>query len=67
MQKILGIKHNKRKGDVISFYKTDDKKNDFTDDPKLIAFTKYQELLKSTFKEQVTILGYDFDRDIASV
>jgi hypothetical protein len=53
----------KKAGEIIWYYKTD---TEVSIDPKGISITKYKEMLMSTMKDAVEILGYGDSESIAS-
>lgn len=51
---LLGVKA----GDVIWYFKTDNKKDGVSINPKEIGICKYKEILMATVKDALEILGY---------
>jgi DNA polymerase I len=65
-QRIVGNQLNAKEGDVIRYYKSDTKGKAHSD-PIFLSRTKYLQMLKSTFEDQLKVLGYDFMQDVIGV
>jgi DNA polymerase elongation subunit (family B) len=65
-QRIVGSQLNAKEGDVIKYYKSDTKGKAHSD-PIFLSRAKYLQMLKSTFEDQLKVLGYDFMQDIVGV
>jgi hypothetical protein len=57
---------NAEEGDIIKYYKSTTKGQGHSN-PSFLSRTKYLEMLKSTFEEQLKVLGYDFTKDVVGV
>lgn len=64
--KKIGMLLGAKAGDVIWYFKTDDKKAAVSIKPEDIGITKYKEMLMATMKEALEILGYGDSESIAS-
>jgi DNA polymerase, archaea type len=65
-QRIVGSQLNAKEGEIIKYYKSDTKgKAHF--DPIFLSRAKYLQMLKSTFEDQLKVLGYDFMQDVVGV
>jgi DNA polymerase I len=68
--KKIGMLLGAKAGDVIWYFKTDGKKGGVTINPEEIDIMKYKEMLMSTVKDALEILGYDtewvFDSNIGT-
>ena len=62
-QKILAKQTNADEGDVLKYYKSNTKGKAHSN-PVFISRSKYLEILKTTFFDQLKVLGYDFLRDV---
>ena len=62
-QKILAEQTNAEEGDVLKYYKSNTKGKAHTN-PAFISRSKYLEMLKTTFFDQLKVLGYDFLKDV---
>ena len=62
-QKILANQTSTVEGDVIKYYKSTTKGKAHSN-PAFISRTKYLEMLKTTFFDQLKVLGYDFLQDV---
>src|SRR5919109_1000941 len=60
--KKIGMLLGAKAGDVIWYFKTDDKKGGVTINPEEIGIRKYKEMLMATVKDALEILGYDTER-----
>lgn len=65
-QRIVGNQLNAKEGDVIKYYKSDTKGKAHSD-PIFLSRNKYLQMLKSTFEDQLKVLGYDFMQDVVGV
>jgi DNA polymerase elongation subunit (family B) len=65
-QRIVGSQLNAKEGDVIKYYKSDTKGKAHSD-PIFLSHNKYLQMLKSTFEDQLKVLGYDFVQNIVGV
>jgi hypothetical protein len=65
-QRIVGNQVNAKEGGIIKYYKSDTKGKAHSD-PDLLSRTKYLQMLKSTFEDQLKVLGYDFTHDVVGV
>jgi hypothetical protein len=65
-QRIVGNQVNAKEGDVIRYYKSDTKGKAHSN-PIFLSRTKYLQMLKSTFEDQLKVLGYDFMQDVVGV
>jgi DNA polymerase elongation subunit (family B) len=64
--KKIGMLLGAKTGDVIWYFKTDSKKAGVTINPEEIGITKYKEMLMSTVKLALEILGYKTERIFTS-
>jgi DNA polymerase elongation subunit (family B) len=62
-QKILAKQTNAEEGDVLRYYKSNTKGKAHSN-PAFISRSKYLEMLKTTFFDQLKVLGYDFLQDV---
>jgi DNA polymerase elongation subunit (family B) len=62
-QKILARQTNAEEGNVLKYYKSDTKGKAHSN-PAFISRSKYLEMLKTTFFDQIKVLGYDFLQDV---
>jgi len=65
-QRIIGSQLNAKEGDVIRYYKSDIKGKAHSNHI-FISRAKYLQMLKSTFEDQLKVLGYDFMQDVVGV
>lgn len=65
-QNILGHQVNAKEGDTISYHKSTTKGQAHFN-PAFLSRTKYLQMMKSTFGQQLAVLGYDFERDVVGV
>jgi DNA polymerase, archaea type len=65
-QRIVGSQLNAKEGDIIKYYKSDTKGKAHSD-PIFLSRIKYLQMLKSTFEDQLKVLGYDFMKDVVGV
>jgi hypothetical protein len=65
-QRIVGSQLNAKEGDIIKYYKSDIKGKAHSD-PIFLSRAKYIQMLKSTFEDQLKVLGYDFMQDVVGV
>jgi DNA polymerase elongation subunit (family B) len=65
-QRIIGSQLNAKEGDTIKYYKSDTKSKAHSD-PIFLSRAKYLQMLKSTFEDQLKVLGYDFMQDVVGV
>ena len=64
-QRIIGNQVGAKEGDTIKYYKSTNSKAH--SNPALLSRAKYLDMMKSTFEEQLKVLGYDFIKDVAGV
>ena len=62
-QKILANQTSAEEGDVLKYYKSNTKGKAHSN-PAFISRSKYLEMLKTTFFDQLKVLGYDFLQDV---
>ena len=62
-QRIVGTQVGAKEGDTIKYYKSTIKGQGHSN-PSFLSRTKYLEMLRSTFEEQLKVLGYDFMNDV---
>jgi DNA polymerase elongation subunit (family B) len=62
-QRILAKQTNAEEGDVLKYYKSNTKGKAHAN-PAFISRSKYLNMLKTTFFEQLKVLGYDFLQDV---
>jgi DNA polymerase I len=65
-QCIVGSQLNAKEGDPIKYYKSDTKGKAHPN-PIFLSRAKYLQMLKSTFEDQLKVLGYDFMKDVVGV
>jgi DNA polymerase I len=65
-QKILANQTGAREADLLKYYKSTNKGKAHTN-PVFISRSKYLEILKTTFADQLRMLGYDFLKDVIGV
>lgn len=65
-QRIVGTQVGAKEGDAIKYYKST-AKGQAHSNPSFLSRTKYLEMLRSTFEEQLKVLGYDFTKDVVGV
>jgi DNA polymerase, archaea type len=65
-QRIVGSQVGAKEGDTIKYYKSTTKGQAHSN-PALLSRAKYLEMMKSTFKEQLKVLGYDFMKYVVGV
>jgi hypothetical protein len=65
-QRIIGNQVGAKEGDTIKHYKSTTKGQAHSN-PTLLSRTKYLEMMKSTFENQLKVLGYDFIKDVIGV
>jgi DNA polymerase I len=65
-QRIIGNQVGAKEGDTIKYYKSTTI-GQVHSNPALLSRAKYLEMMKSTFEEQLKVLGYDFIRDVVGV
>jgi hypothetical protein len=56
--KKIGMLLRAKAGDVIWYFKTDDKKAGVSINPQEIGISKYKEMLMATVKDALEVLGY---------
>lgn len=64
--KIIGRQLNASEGDTVKYYKSKTKGNAHSD-PAFVSRLKYLEMMKSTFEDQLGVLGYDFMHDVIGI
>jgi DNA polymerase elongation subunit (family B) len=64
-QRIVGNQARAKEGDTIKYYKSTN--GQAHSNPALLSRTKYLDMMKSTFEEQLKVLGYDFVKDVVGV
>jgi DNA polymerase, archaea type len=62
-QKILAKQTSAEEGDVLKYYKSNTRGKAHSN-PAFISRSKYLEMLKTTFSDQLKVLGYDFLQDV---
>ena len=62
-QKILANQTSAEEGDVLKYYKSNTRGKAHSDSA-FISRSKYLEMLKTTFSDQLKVLGYDFLQDV---
>jgi hypothetical protein len=62
-QKILANQISADEGDILKYYKSNTRRKAHSN-PAFISRSKYLEMLKTTFSDQLKVLGYDFLRDV---
>lgn len=62
-QKILANQTSAEEGDVLKYYKSNTRGKTHSN-PAFISRSKYLEMLKTTFSDQLKVLGYDFLQDV---
>jgi DNA polymerase, archaea type len=65
-QHIVGNQLNAKEGDTIKYYKSDTIGKAHSN-RIFISWAKYSQMLKSTFEDQLKVLGYDFMKDVVGV
>jgi DNA polymerase, archaea type len=65
-QRIVGSQVRAKEGDIIKYYKSTTKGQAHSN-PSLLSRAKYLQMLKSTFEDQLKVLGYDFMQDVVGV
>lgn len=65
-QRIIGNQLRAKEGDAIKYYKSTTKGQAHYN-PAFLSHTKYLKMMKSTFEEQLKVLGYDFVKDVVGV
>lgn len=65
-QKIIGNQIQAKEGDTIAYYKSTTKGQAHSN-PAFLSRTKYLDMMKSTFREQLAVLEYDFEKDVVGV
>jgi len=65
-QRIVSSQLNAKEGDIIKYYKSDTKGKAHSD-PIFLSRVKYLQMLKSTFEDQLKVLGYDFVQNVVGV
>jgi DNA polymerase elongation subunit (family B) len=65
-QRIVGNQVGAKEGDTIKYYKSTTKGQAHFN-PFLLSRLKYLQMMKSTFEEQLKVLGYDFTKDVVGV
>jgi DNA polymerase elongation subunit (family B) len=65
-QRIVGSQVRAKEGDIIKYYKSTTKGQAHSN-PSLLSHAKYLQMLKSTFEDQLKVLGYDFMQDVVGV
>ena len=65
-QRIVGSQLGAKEGDPIKYYKSTTKGKAHSD-PALLSRAKYLDMMKSTFEEQLKVIGYDFVKDVVGV
>jgi DNA polymerase elongation subunit (family B) len=64
-QRIVGNQVRAKEGDTIKYYKSTN--GQAHSNPALLSRTKYLDMMRSTFEEQLKVLGYDFVKDVVGV
>jgi DNA polymerase I len=64
-QRTIGNQVGAKEGDTIKYYKSTN--NQAHSNPELLSRAKYLDMMKSTFEEQLKVLGYDFIKDVVGV
>lgn len=57
-QRVVGNLVGAKEGDTIKYYKSTN--SQVNSNPELLSRTKYLDMMRSTFEEQLKVLGYDF-------
>jgi DNA polymerase elongation subunit (family B) len=65
-QKIIGNQVRAKDGDTIKYYKATTKSQAHYN-PAFLSRKKYLKMMRSTFEEQLKVLGYDFTNDVVGV
>jgi DNA polymerase elongation subunit (family B) len=65
-QRIVGSQVRAKEGDIIKYYKSDTKGKAHSN-PIFLSRNKYLQMLKTTFEDQLKVLGYDFMQDMVGV
>ena len=63
---MLEIKLGAKEGDPIKYYKSKTK-GKADSNPDFLSRVKYLEMLKSTFEDQLKVLGHDFMKEVVGV
>ena len=61
---MVGIQIGAKEGDTIKYYKSTNGQTH--SNPALVSRAKYLDMMKSTFEEQLKVLGYDFMKDVVA-
>ena len=64
-QRIVGNQLGAKEGDVIKYYKSTSGRAH--SNPELLSRAKYLDIMRSTFEEQLKILGNDFMKDVVGI
>jgi hypothetical protein len=64
--KKIGMLLSAKAGDVIEYFKTDDKREKVSIKPEDIGITKYKQMLMTTVKDALEIMGYGSAEKIES-
>ncbi len=64
-QRVVGNQIGAKEGDTIKYYKATNNQAHFN--PALVSRVKYLDMMKSTFEEQLKVLGYDFMKDVVGI
>lgn len=65
-QRIIGNQLRAKEGDAIKYYKAITK-GQAHHNPSFLSTAKYLMMMKSTFEEQLKVIGYDFVKDVVGV
>ena len=65
-QRVVGTSLGAKEGDAIKYYKSNSKGKAHSN-PSFLSRSKYLEMMKNTFEDQLMSLGYDFMKDVVGM